>query len=287
MIGRANRGSMRWAALAAAIIASCARPPENAKRLPAPFTPIALPASPAPPAPPAPPASGPVELGPPWAPPSEWTGPGIPPKQYSLFDVPARSPVLAYAAFDRDACEAELRRRDISFDRARPTAGVLAPIRLRGALHGVAAHSSVSPGHRARSAKELIDCRLALSLDDFAAALAVRDIVELEWSSAYRTKGELGCTTKYRGQQHCAALAVDVTSFRKRNGSRLVVARDFQGKLGTLTCGAGEPARNELWSIACDAAGREFQVVLTPNWNAEHRDHFHLELTVYDWVLVR
>ncbi|HSR96039.1 MAG TPA: extensin family protein [Kofleriaceae bacterium] len=231
--------------------------------------------------------AGPVELGAPWAPPAEWTGPGIPPKQYSLFDVPAGSPVLGYAAFDRDACEAELRRRDISFDRAKSTAGVLAPIRLRGALHGVAAHSRVSRAHRARSEKELIDCRLALSLNDFAAALAVRDIVELEWSSAYRTKGELGCTEKYRGQQHCAALAVDVTSFRKRDGSRLVVARDFHGKLGTLTCGAGAPVRNELWSIACDAAGREFQVVLTPNWNAEHRDHFHLELTVYDWVLVR
>src|SRR5262249_2573236 len=188
---------------------------------------------------------------------------------------------------DRDACEAELRHREIAFERAEPTAGVLAPIRLRGALHGVAAHSIVSPAYRARSQKELIDCRFALSLDDFAAALAVRDIVEVEWSSAYRTKTELGCTAKYSGQQHCAALAVDVMSFRKRDGRRLVVARDFHGKLGTLTCGPGTPARNELWSIACDAAGREFQVVLTPNWHVDHRDHFHLELTVYDWVPVR
>lgn len=57
------------------------------------------------------------------------------------------------------------------------------------------------------------------------------------------------------------------------------------GKLGTLTC--ADPARNELWSIACEAAGREFQVVLTPNWNADHRDHLHVELTVHDWVLAR
>ena len=34
-------------------------------------------------------------------------------------------------------------------------------------------------------------------------------------------------------------------------------------------------------------AGRQFQVILTPNWNAEHRNHFHLELTTHDWVLVR
>ncbi len=33
--------------------------------------------------------------------------------------------------------------------------------------------------------------------------------------------------------------------------------------------------------------GCELQVVLTPNWNAEQRNHFHLELTVHEWVLAR
>jgi hypothetical protein len=214
----------------------------------------------------------------PWSPASEWTGTGIPPKQFSLFDIPARSPVLGYAALGRDACEAELEHRGIAFARAEPTAGVLAPIRLAGPLHGVAMHSS----HRR---PDLLDCRLALSLDDFAADLAQRDIVDVEWSSIYRTKAELGCTAKYRGEQHCAALAVDVTSFTKRDGTRLVVARDFHGKLGTLTCDS--PPLNELWSIACESAGREFQVVLTPNWNTDHREHLHLELTTHDWVLAR
>jgi hypothetical protein len=195
--------------------------------------------------------------------------------------------VLIYAALDRDACEAELRQRGVAFDRGEVTAGVLAPIRLRGPLHGVAAHSNVPAQHRARSRQELIDCRLALSLDDFAADLAARDIIDLEWASAYRPRSELGCTAKYRGEQHCAALAVDVTSFGRRDGTRLVVSRDFHGKLGTLTCGGAEAPRNDLWSIACEAAGREFQVVLTPNWNADHHDHLHLELTVHDWVLAR
>jgi len=38
---------------------------------------------------------------------------------------------------------------------------------------------------------------------------------------------------------------------------------------------------------SCGAAGENFLVVLTPNWNAEHRNHLHLELTTHDWVLVR
>ena len=64
-----------------------------------------------------------------------------------------------------------------------------------------------------------------------------------------------------------------------------MVERDFHGKIGELTC--REPPKNELWEIACGAAGKQFQVVLTPNWNEEHHNHLHLELTVHDWVLAR
>lgn len=265
---------------AAMLVAGCAPSPPDAWQRP---TPVPPPARRQPPGP----ALEPAGLGPPWEAVSEWNGVGIPPKQFSLFDIPPRSPVLAYAALDRDACEAELRRREIAFERSQATPGVRAPIRLRGPLHGVAAHSTEPAKRRATSTRELIDCRLALSLDDLAVDLAARDIVDAEWSSAYRRAAELGCTAKYRGEQHCAALAVDVTSFGKRDGTRLVVARDFHGKIGTLTCGTGEPPRNELWSIACDAAGRQFQVVLTPNWNTEHHAHLHLELTVHNWVLAR
>ncbi|MBS2014821.1 MAG: extensin family protein [Deltaproteobacteria bacterium] len=231
----------------------------------------------------------PEGIGPlvPWMPASAWTGKGAPPKQFSLFAVPERSPVLGYAALERDACEAELGRRGIGFARAEETAGVRAPIRLTGSLRGVSLHSMVPPAMRAKSRAELVDCRLALSLDDFAATLAARGITEVTWFSAYRSKNEGGCTVKYPGEQHCAALAVDVASFTKKDGTKLVVERDFHGKIGTLTCVSGEPPKNELWSIACDAAGKHFQVVLTPNWNAEHHNHFHLELTVHEWVLAR
>lgn len=231
-------------------------------------------------------ARAPTAIGPlvPWVPPSAWHGRGIPPKQLSLYDVPERSPVLRYASLDRDACEAELRARGVAFERAEDTPGVRAPVRLGGTLHGVDLHPAFA--HAARSRADLVDCRLALSLDDFAASLAARGVVEVAYLSSYRTKKEYGCTAKYPGEQHCAALAVDVASFRKQDGKRLVVERDFHGKIGTLTC-ATEPAKNELWEIACAAAGRQFQVVLTPNWNAEHKNHLHMELTVHDWVLVR
>lgn len=224
-----------------------------------------------------------------WKPASEWHGkPGsIPPKEFSLFDVPKGSPILGYAALDRDACEAELRKRGIGFTRAEDTAGVRAPVRLATPLHGVSFHSHFPPAQRTKSRADLVDCRLALSLDDFGEALAKRDIVDVVILSAYRTKAEYGCTVKYPGEQHCAALAVDVASFGKKDGTRLVVERDFHGAIGSLTCGAGAPPKNELWDIACSAAGKQFHVVLTPNWNSEHKNHFHLELSVHDWLLVR
>jgi hypothetical protein len=216
---------------------------------------------------------------------SAWQGRGAPPKQFSLFSIPDGSPVLGYAALDRDACEEALKRRGVPFARAEDTAGVRAPVRLTGAIHGVSIHSPLPPADRARSRAELVDCRLALALDDFAAALETRGIVEVTHISAYRSKKEGGCTAKYAGEQHCAALALDVASFTKKDGTKLVVERDFHGRVGLLTC--GESPRNELWEIACAAAGRQFQVVLTPNWNDEHRNHLHLELTVHDWVLAR
>jgi hypothetical protein len=149
------------------------------------------------------------------------------------------------------------------------------------------------PAARPHSRAELVDCRLALSLDDFAGALAERGIVEVRTLSAYRTRAESGCTYKYDGEQHCAALAVDVGSFKRRDGTVLDVERDFHGRIGMLTCREGAhpqpetPEARELWDIACGAAGKNFLVVLTPNWNAQHKNHLHLELTTHDWVLVR
>ena len=223
----------------------------------------------------------------PWMAASAWTGKGLPPKQLSLFDVPEGSPVLTYAALGRDACEAELGKRGIAFQRAEDVSGVRAPVRLTGPLHGVSVHSPLPVAQRAKSHADLIDCRLALALDDFAATLTARGIVELVHLSAYRSSKQFGCTAKYPGEQHCAALAVDVGSFTKKDGTKLVVERDFHGKVGTLTCATDRAPPNELWDIACAAAGKQFQVILTPNWNAEHHNHFHLELTTHEWVLAR
>jgi hypothetical protein len=48
------------------------------------------------------------------------------------------------------------------------------------------------------------------------------------------------------------------------------------------------PAATELRSILCEAVAQHlFNVVLTPNYNREHHNHFHLEVTAgVKWFLV-
>jgi hypothetical protein len=158
----------------------------------------------------------------------------------------------------------------------------------------VSIHSTLPPAARETSTLEIFDCRLVVALDDFSAILARLGVVEIVHFSAYRTQAQGGCTPKYVGKQHCGGLAVDVGLFRKRDGSTLDVERDFHGKIGQSTCGGARPepatpAANALWDLVCESARRAiFHVILTPNYNAQHKNHLHLEITPdAGWMLVR
>ena len=81
---------------------------------------------------------------------------------------------------------AELDRRGVPYVREAATFGVRAPIRLAGALHGVDIHSSLPPEERASTMFEILDARLALSIDDFCVVLARHDVNELVHYTMYR-----------------------------------------------------------------------------------------------------
>ncbi|WP_437588437.1 extensin family protein [Sorangium sp. So ce1000] len=86
------------------------------------------------------------------------------------------------------------------------------------------------------------------------------------------------------GTRHPAGLAIDVGALKKRDGTWLSVARQFHGRIGDKTCGEGAPQpelpeARELRSIVCEAADLGiFTYVLTPNFNAAHVDHYHMEI---------
>ncbi|MDP9148641.1 MAG: extensin family protein [Myxococcota bacterium] len=207
----------------------------------------------------------------------------------SIDDEPARR----YARLDRDGCEEQLAQRGVQFIRVEEAKGVLAPVRLSGPLHGVAFHTGLPASQRASTPWEVLDCRLALALDDFAGQLAAHDVVEVVHYSIYRPPSASWPTDKI-ASRHPGGLAIDAASFVKKDGSTLAVERDFHGSVGARTCGPGSgpspatPGALELRQIVCDAAeAKLFNVTLTPDYNRAHRNHFHLELTAdARWFMV-
>ena len=67
--------------------------------------------------------------------------------------------------------------------------------------------------------------------------------------------------------EHATADAIDVAGFRLSNGMRITVARDWRR--------AGDKAAflHEVRDGACDL----FATTLSPDYNAAHRDHLHLD----------
>jgi len=202
------------------------------------------------------------------------------------------APAVRYAALTPEACKAELAERHIEY-RDETAKGVLVPVRLTGALHGVTFRTDLSETQRATTPWEIADCRLVLALDDFAAMLEKHDIVEVRHYSIYRVAPK-GWPDDKIGAQHNGGLALDAGRFIKKDGTSLEVLKMFHGKIGDKTCGDGagpHPATQEakeLRSILCDAVdARLFNVVLTPDFNRPHRNHFHLEVMAgVKWFLV-
>jgi hypothetical protein len=217
------------------------------------------------------------------------------PAKVSRFIAPAdatTAPAYRYAALSQVDCEAELKQRGIGFVReAAP--GVAAPVRLTGTLHGVQFRTDLDARARATSPWEIADCRLALALSDLAAIVKQHDIVEVRHYSMYRPPPRPWPDGKV-GARHSGGLALDAGRFVGKDGSVLDVDKHWNGGIGTKTCGpkAGPwPATAEakkLRAILCEAADRRlFHVILTPNYNRPHKNHFHLEVTEgVKWFLV-
>jgi hypothetical protein len=221
------------------------------------------------------------------------TRPGEARPPFERAGVAELAPAVRYAALDPPSCEAELSARGVPFVPVDAARGVLAPIRLRGPIRGVSFHSELAASGREGSPYEILDCRLALALDDFAEVLARHGITEVVHLSMYRPPPR-GWPNASAAARHGGGLAIDAAKFIKTDGTVLDVDRDFAGRIGDQTCGpsAVEPRSvpsAELRSIVCEAALEHlFHVELTPDYNQKHKNHFHLEITAkVRWFFIR
>nr|WP_277933537.1 MULTISPECIES: extensin family protein [unclassified Pseudomonas] len=85
--------------------------------------------------------------------------------------------------------------------------------------------------------------------------------------------GSFACRNMYnradgRLSQHASANALDIAGFRLADGRSISVLKDWPG--------TGDSARflRQVRDGACD----DFNVVLSPDYNAAHRNHFHLDM---------
>ncbi|MGK4005080.1 extensin family protein [Sorangium sp. So ce1036] len=170
---------------------------------------------------------------------------------------------------------------------------------------------------RSASPFDIADCRLVLVLDDLAAFLATRGVTEVVHVSMHRpapagaaskakaaqqpakkapkgagkaakraaAKATKPAAAPARPSQHALGLAIDVAAFVKADGARLDVKADWHGAIGAPPCGPGSapkaptPAALELRELVCAVfASGLFNVVLTPNANEAHADHFHFDI---------
>jgi hypothetical protein len=199
-------------------------------------------------------------------------------------------PGRTYGDLDDLGCILALEARDVPYERyAARARGVETPVRLMGPLHGVRFQHADTPDWLASAKREILDCRLVLALDDFAAIVAARGVTTVLHYGVYR--GDLPLPRRGRPLHHIAALAIDVATFVKDDGTRLDVRHDWRGTVGEATC-AGAAASTgrtaDLRELLCEVVREKlFHQVLTPNHDERHKDHFHLEvMRRTEWTLV-
>lgn len=129
------------------------------------------------------------------------------------------------------------------------------------------------------------DCTLIRSLLEAGPIMKKYDIVELIDIGVYNYRCIGGGTPPDCPSgisQHAYAKAIDIAGFKTSDGTTYTVLTDWLIDPATTTCTADtEPGKDEfLHRVICELKrANVWNIVLTPNYNADHRNHFHVDLT--------
>jgi len=118
-----------------------------------------------------------------------------------------------------------------------------------------------------------VSCPLALAMQNWARYGVDRAARQILGSPLARieTMGSYSCRNVAgtgRLSAHATANAVDIAAFRLADGRRISVLGDWN---------ATSPQIRAFLRTIRDSACKRFGTVLTPDYNAAHRDHLHLE----------
>lgn len=169
---------------------------------------------------------------------------------------------------DRALCDQALATSQLRFDRLadstpHPGCPVHNALRVHGAPVGLSSSFTAT-------------CSLALSfalferhgLQPAAQAVFGQPVTRLEHVGSFACRSIAG---SQRPSQHSYANALDIVGFRLGDGRRISVLRDWSGE--------GDKAR--FLRLVREAACERFNVTLGPDYNAAHRDHFHVDMGLW------
>lgn len=178
-------------------------------------------------------------------------------------------------------CHAMLDALGLDWTVAAPERGIADPVRVQPVIGGVTYRYETSTTPTAM----LMDCALAPRLVQLSALVSEYGIVEIEHIGIYNYRcigggnpDTDGCTPSI----HAFAQAIDLHAFHLADGTVYDVTTDFVITVRNDSCpiASSSEADRVLKAIACRLVDeRIFNIVLTPNYNADHRDHFHCDLT--------
>lgn len=185
---------------------------------------------------------------------------------------------------------------------------VNAPVLLDGPIEGV----EIRPRWpRSQPVNSVMDCRLALALVNLAREAKRHGVAQVLFYSTYRPiKVPSGpCASGKKGRacraakkaykkakqgkmsRHRRALAIDIRWFVMEDGETIDVLEHYERHSKKPPC-KDEPetsAGRFLKDFACALhEARTFNVMLTPNANKDHHNHFHFDITPdAKWYIIR
>jgi hypothetical protein len=92
-------------------------------------------------------------------------------------------------------------------------------------------------------------------------------LIKIETMGSYNCRNVAGSS---RRSAHATANAIDVSAFVLADGRRITLSGGWSG---------GTAAERQFLRIVQASACKRFGTVLGPSYNADHRDHFHLEVS--------
>jgi len=178
-------------------------------------------------------------------------------------------------------CHAWLDLYKLDYSAGPANLGVADPITVKLPLNGMAYRYSGSTDQR----KTLYgDCALMQSLAEAAPIWRSHDIGEIIDIGIYnyrcidQTKTPPNCSMS----QHAYAKAIDLAELVTGDGTHYSVLKDWVIDTSGDTCTAAtENAKDAfLHQVICELKKADvWNIVLTPNYNSDHRNHFHVDLT--------